>query len=619
MNRSVLIFFALLFSIQREIQGHSEEIISTRSPDFVVSGEIVDYSVAISRSAEVTVSRTPPTISETSVTVIQSHDSEVVQVVTHVQSSYQSSIEFTSTRQSSFNFDSSSATSIIGNNVLFSNENGIERVIYGLFAILSIVSGEVQQYPPPFYVSYFDDAYPSPPDCLTSSNNIGCQAKVVIAIIASLTNDIENVLSDFEDYETDTSADIDVSCQNLATSEAVTSQLSSIRNAIQSYVDNNSEGVLIEIIASNLAQEFDSAVASLQTLIDNMMTCSDTLTGSLSSNHVKIFSGCDEDSTYPELCDVGGTKYTERLNRNVIRYTNFIRRRAVQVRETRLTRFEENAATAVELFSSIFSFIRTSFNRVRGIFSFGIKINALNLQSKLVKLLDTYSSVISNTIPSITSILEETEQEVENIQKSTSFDFYKRTNNFIEEIITNSNDYPCCNEYAQSTVELQAKFASEFSDCIKESYNVWNELAYNVTLQLARSGERFNEIDVALDKCIRLRCDKVQCLNQYIARRDSTKIINCIYGVVKSTYGVQDMMYLEGNFTIDGLRANSSIAISEAQECSNAAVEAADTELEEIKAAYEDCKVNRWCDAMATTTTTPAPRAFSCDDARRLP
>lgn len=448
---------------------------------------------------------------------------------------------------------------------------------------------------PPFNIPLIDPYYPSSSTC---TSTVGCQAKEVVKFLPYFVRDIYDFVIQFEDYRVSTSA-VCSACPNTTTASNVMSMWNNLRISINASISVTSGGSLVAFINGTLGGNLTKAISETNLLIEGYKNCASCLAQSYANNLILNFQPCGRSQSVSS-CLNSRQSFIRRQVRIIANRIKFWRAEAARIRKSIFDRLSKNIFYTFGYYNQALSNLRFNATSITNILNINIRISLTNFLQSLTSFNASYYRVIDNITIYSNFVLNATNTALNaSLWNATDY-INNQTNSFIQLVTNETTQFPCCQQFANVSLAIQANFTQEIESCYAISDNITNSIALNVTLYLSYVGSVFNGLIRDCDTCASASCPSMSCLNGFLPLTTVSKISKCIDGVkAKAIFG--SSLYIRGNFTYNGITSNSSTALKIAQNCSDTKVEIVNAAFLQLKADYAACKQTQ-CGATTTTS-----------------
>lgn len=459
---------------------------------------------------------------------------------------------------------------------------------------------------PSFFIELFDPSYPLPGPCLqSSSKSVGCQAGEAIKHISSLIRDIAIMASEYEDYSKESTGKCST-CPNTTTVQAVVAMWQNVTVTLTVQVSNNNQGNLV--ISADVTQ----AVQETKKLMDSIKTCSQCLVQGFNQDQVRKFKMCTP-ATANKSSGSGESKYNcfERGMRAAARAAKHFRKRlhgmrkkANKARKQIFQRFNDNAMATFAFFSQSLSNLNSNAMMIINIFNVQIKNSMLSIYSMLQSMSNSITMSVNNLMAQISAVIDSTHVSLNASLQNASDTVVLRALQLILKIVNATELYPCCESFANKTIEVHSTFAQDVAQCSADADVALNNIAANMSSQLATIGNAFIQVNSDADTCARKKCQSMACLTGFMWSWDVVTVYSCMDDANKKGQAVLINIAAQINATLSAAQANATAVIVAAQNCTNTKVQKALDAITQIEADFQACTQNQTCPDASTTTSS---------------
>ncbi|KAG5666377.1 hypothetical protein PVAND_014407 [Polypedilum vanderplanki] len=287
-------------------------------------------------------------------------------------------------------------------------------------------------------------------------------------------------------------------------------------------------------------------------------------------------------------CIAHGLRAITRVTNNFNRDIGYSRSRAKIAQSFLMQRIFSSITTILANFLQAANNIKTNATLVR---SSTFKNSLGPLQTALSNFYLGYQKSINATFANITSNVATFSSAVNSTLKNATSLLLPAITNFTQTVINNSDIYPCCTDYANSSLDVELKFANDLKLCAQAADNTVSIASLQIINNLQTYGTTFNTFKNNIDLCYNTVVNSWLILNSLLLfPAFSNKAMACINTVTTSITSSTSSISNNTNTVLISALSNFPQATQTYQTCVNTALSSALASLNNISAEYIACK-----------------------------
>lgn len=403
-------------------------------------------------------------------------------------------------------------------------EEASRRTAYDALALINLINGRRPQTSP-FDLAGFDFAYPIPSTGLPRPGDrtrasVGLQASEFLKFVPYMFRDLKQFEEDFNDLKKQVSGDC--VCPNSVMMQTAIDLWLKVNASVSTQVSSTDTTLsLIQKLDASANTEVTIAFSSINNLLNIYKSCSQCLLTNVVNNGTKYIKFyCGGEPKYNSIsneddksCIGHGRRAISRVAKIHRRHVFHRRKRNIKAQNNLYGRVTSQANNMISYLEISMKNFNTNLTLVRsGTYKTALTSVRNTVQIFNANLRTSLNFINQFTATAVTQLNAAIMGTIQNATQTVS----SNVQNFSQTIVNNSELYPCCLHFANTTLDLEANFTNNLIKCAQDADDLINVIAVNLTSFFVNFGNFHTQQMRNMDRCVNNVCSSIRILNFFI-------------------------------------------------------------------------------------------------------